>query len=135
MMILALLSAATVLTAPGPGPVGLWLPTQDDARHVVRIVPCGSEVCGFAGPEAAAVSPPGTGIRVLEVGESDRGQWHGRVFDPRHGHVYKASLKMLDADHLRLTGCLVGPLCGSQVWTRAQVSASSGEGAPARSGW
>ena len=42
----------------------------------------------------------------------------GRIYDPAKGRTFKGTLKVLAPDRLRLSGCVVYPLCGSQVWRK-----------------
>lgn len=44
----------------------------------------------------------------------------GRIYSPSDGRTYRASLRLTAPDTLRVTGCVVFPLCGSQTWTRAR---------------
>ena len=43
----------------------------------------------------------------------------GRIYNPDNGKTYVGDLRLLDPTRLKVTGCLVRPLCGSQVWRRA----------------
>ncbi len=43
----------------------------------------------------------------------------GTVYNPEDGNSYKASLTLVDANTVKITGCLVTPLCRSQTWVRA----------------
>ena len=44
----------------------------------------------------------------------------GRLYNPDDGKTFAAHLQLLSPHNLRVTGCL-GPLCRSQVWTRADT--------------
>lgn len=45
----------------------------------------------------------------------------GRIYNPEDGKTFKATLRMLSNDELRVQGCL-GPLCRGQIWTRATTN-------------
>ena len=46
-------------------------------------------------------------------------QWKGgRVYNPDDGGTYKGTIKLVDADTLKLTGCITWPLCKTQTWRR-----------------
>ena len=34
------------------------------------------------------------------------------------GRTYKGSMKLLNPNQLKLTGCIIAPLCKTQTWTR-----------------
>ncbi|MDE2355247.1 MAG: DUF2147 domain-containing protein [Alphaproteobacteria bacterium] len=112
--------------APAGDPVGVWVTA--DGSSEVRIAPCGADICGF--PSDAPDPPAGTNLAVAPTPHDPRnqilwlehdpdGRWKGWVYSPRSGKVYRALLEMRAANRLKLTGCLVGPLCHSQIWSRA----------------
>ncbi|MEC3912419.1 DUF2147 domain-containing protein [Sphingobium sp. CR2-8] len=47
------------------------------------------------------------------------GRWAGYVFVPDRGRSFSSTIEQLDADRLKISGCLLGGwLCKSQIWTR-----------------
>ena len=47
------------------------------------------------------------------------GRWSGYVFVPDKGRSFSSTIEQLDADRLKISGCLFrGWLCKSQIWTR-----------------
>ncbi len=36
------------------------------------------------------------------------------------GGTYKATITPIDADHLKVRGCIVWPLCKTQTWMRVR---------------
>lgn len=42
----------------------------------------------------------------------------GQLYNPDDGKSFRAQLRLVSATELRVTGCL-GPLCLSEIWTRA----------------
>jgi len=49
--------------------------------------------------------------------ESD-GWSGGSIYNGEDGGTYKATVTPIDADHLKVKGCIIWPLCKSQTWTR-----------------
>ena len=46
-------------------------------------------------------------------------EWKGgSVYNPDDGGTYKGSIKQVDANTLKLTGCIVWPLCKTETWVR-----------------
>ena len=45
--------------------------------------------------------------------------WKGeRFYDPRTGKTYRARIKMLDGERVKIWGCIAAGLCKGYVWTR-----------------
>ena len=133
---LAATLAATPLAARAAAPVeGVWRTAEGDG--LVQIRPCGANYCGYlvdaavlhADPRMTDMKNPKPAMRarpMMELLLLDRFAggpvtWDGgHIYDPRSGKSYQGILKLLDAGRLKVTGCLIRPLCGSQVWARAQ---------------
>ncbi len=127
----AMLSAAPVQVA---APIeGLWRTPEHNGE--VAISACGAALCGRivtsdrikADPTIADVknkdqalrSRPLKDLPMLQGFTGGPLQWKGgAVYNPEDGGTYKGSLKLVDADTLKLTGCIVFPLCKSEVWKR-----------------
>jgi uncharacterized protein (DUF2147 family) len=125
-MLIAL--AAAALT-----PIGLWDTPVDHGR--IRVEPCGPQICGYVVSSTRLTAEPDQkdirnenpalrartvqNLKVVEVKESEPGAWKGWVYDPSSGRTYRVTLRMAPGDHVELTGCLIGPLCRTQSWTRA----------------
>ncbi|WP_425259170.1 DUF2147 domain-containing protein [Rubrivivax sp. RP6-9] len=59
------------------------------------------------------------GLPILWGFASGKDGWRdGRLYNPADGMTFRAHLGLLSSSALRVTGCL-GPLCRSEVWTRA----------------
>jgi len=96
---------------------------------------CGEDVCGYvvsstrltAEPDQRDVRNPDLSLRsrlirnlkIMQIHPASEGQFRGWVYDPKSGHTYQVVVRMRAGDHLELTGCIFGPLCGSQSWNRA----------------
>lgn len=56
---------------------------------------------------------------VTNLVASGSSEWKGQVYDPNTGKTYKCTLKLVDADTLKLRGYIGFSLLGkTRVWTR-----------------
>jgi uncharacterized protein (DUF2147 family) len=113
--------------------VGRW---QTPTRHgVVEITACGNSLCGRLVDSDGLRANPALrdthnkdvaqrerllkGLLILQ-GFSPKGQeWTGgTIYNAEDGGTYQATLTPAGADTLKLKGCIVWPLCKTQVWTR-----------------
>lgn len=136
MTLLAALAAATLSLVSGPGQatpvasgeeIGTWVNPHGSVK--VQTGRCGDKLCGWvvwANQEATADAAEGgvsqiVGTTLLRNYVSTRpGNWVGEVFVPDMGHTYYSTLSQLDANQLKISGCVLGGLiCKSQVWHRA----------------
>lgn len=118
--VLGFLAGCAHATEP-PTAIGEWW--TPGFRGRVAVTPCGAALCGRV---VWSWDPRGVtlGQEVLSAFAPDaRGGWSGgRAFNPDDGHTYAASLRLLDADHLLVEGCLLF-LCREQVWLRVGATA------------
>lgn len=101
---------------------------NDDNSVAVRIDECGGKLCGIVtNANATAVADArggGTdrlvGTPLLEGYRRDGpNHWSGTVFVPDLGHRFSSHITLIDRDHARIAGCLVGRfVCQSEVWQR-----------------
>jgi len=127
----ALWSAAAGAAAPIEG---LWL--TDDGKGVVRIGPCGRQLCGWLarvrdrGPDVPtrdARNPdprlrgrPLVGLPILTGFTASGGQWTGgRAYDPKSGRSYRTTLSLNADGSLNVTGCVMF-ICQTRRWTRTR---------------
>lgn len=121
-LILSLCVVAPIAHAQ-PDILGDWWTPGFNAR--VRIVPCGSAVCGRIvwlwddTPKEIADKQPLVGRVVIDRMQADAaGHWQGgRLHNPEDGHDYKGSLRLQSASRLVVDGCVLF-LCRTQVWRR-----------------
>ncbi len=124
----------TAAAAASASPVeGLWRAPVKNA--VIRIYDCGANVCGKvedsddlrANPELRDYKDKEPSLRQrrikgLEMMIDFKGgpsEWTGgTLYDPASGNTYHGSVKLVSHDTLELKGCIFGPLCRSQTWTR-----------------
>jgi uncharacterized protein (DUF2147 family) len=129
---LAMMLAAAALS-PAERIAGRWM---TETRHgVVEIAPCGASICGRlidsdsirADPQrrdehnkdAAQRQRPLKGLTMLEGFHGSGSEWDGgSVYNPDDGGTYHGTLTMVDANRLKVRGCIVWPLCKSQIWKR-----------------
>ena len=106
-------------------PTGVW---RNPANSVhVRIQPCGSNICGtvvWASPRAQQKArAAGTGNLIgaqlfREFRQAGGSAWSGRVFVPDRNRTVSGTLRPRDRNSVVASGCLMGLVCRSQVWTR-----------------
>jgi uncharacterized protein (DUF2147 family) len=124
-----LASAASAAT----GPEGLW---NTPVRHgVVEVYDCGEAVCArivtsdnlkrdptekdIKNKNPALRDRPLKGLTVMSDFKGGPTEWKdGHAYDPADGGTYHGSMKLVDPDTIRLTGCIIFPLCQTQTWTR-----------------
>lgn len=124
-----MLSASAVLAAlllagssPQASVEGNWLTSGGGA--IVRIAPCGNELCGSIvkvlarganvpatdvhNPDEALRNHSLVGLRVLDGFTRDRSEWTGgRAYDAQSGRSYKARLARNADGSLTVTGCIL----------------------------
>jgi uncharacterized protein (DUF2147 family) len=62
---------------------------------------------------------PLKGLLMLQGFHAGTNGWEGgTVYNADDGGTYKATITMVDADTLKLRGCIVWPLCKTQTWKR-----------------
>lgn len=133
--------AALTLTALGPGyalaagPVGEWWVHDKDAR--IEIVDCGGAMWGVISWEKM----PGTDTHNPDPAKRDRAmlgvpiilgmkakgenQWSGSIYNSAFGQTVPGSIELHADSTLRITGCLLGLLCGGENWTRFEPADAS----------
>ncbi len=112
---------------------GRWITQKGDA--VVEIAPCGGAMCGRivkylitpkGGVDQLDVKNPDPKLRsrkllgsaILTGLTPDGDGWHGQIYDPRAGKVYK-SVVSRNGSNLSMKGCW-GVFCQTQIWTPAK---------------
>ncbi len=126
----ALLAAATLVAGPAlaADPFGVWATEKKaDGRYIhVRIHPCKDkpgEVCGTIDKALGGANPANVGKPIVwgmkPAGDS---YWKkGSIWKVDEDKVYRSKMELLDADHLKVSGCILGGLiCKSQVWVRVK---------------
>lgn len=57
---------------------------------------------------------------LLGLQQTAANRWDGEVYSPEDGKTWTINISLINADQLRLQGCLLF-FCGGQVWERAPV--------------
>jgi len=105
---------------------GTWInPKGSVAVHASN---CGARLCGWvswASPTALndaaeAGVPRLVGTELLQdYRPGTGGRWSGRVYVPDMGRSFQSTIEPVDAEHLKISGCILGGLfCRSQIWRR-----------------
>ena len=129
-----ILLMAVAAAAVGPdAAIGRW---QTETKHgIVEIAPCGASLCGkLVGSDGLRANPDLrdinnkdaslrgrrlVGITMLQGFTRGTTDWSGgTVYNAADGGTYKATVTPIDANTLKMKGCIVWPLCKSETWTR-----------------
>lgn len=131
------LGALVLLELSGPSiadPIGLW---RDKDGGTLRIHACGQALCGTIAsvnpsidpatgrpwtdknnPDASLRKRPLVGLQVLiSMTSNGAAKWSGQLYDADRGKVYSGNLVEIDANSVRVEGCVLG-LCGGENMTR-----------------
>ncbi len=132
------LIALGALALAGPAlaatPEGVWRTPGRGGRVELRA--CGPALCGrllttigiAANPALSDGKNRNPALRTrllkdLQIVQGFTGgptEWTGgTVYNPVDGGTYRGKIVMVGDDQLKLTGCIVFPLCKTQTWTRA----------------
>lgn len=103
---------------------GRW--RSPGGNSIIDIAPCGSDWCGtvaWASEKAKQDARKGTdqlvGTQLITGLEEKRpGRWQGTIFIPDRNMRATARLQLLDAQQLKVSGCVARILCSSQLWSR-----------------
>ena len=115
--------------------IGHW--RTETRNGIVEIERCGGSICGkLVGSDGLRANPnlldthnkdaAQRGRRLMGLpilGGFTRGDtaWTGgTIYNGDGGGTYKATVTPADADHLKVKGCIIWPLCKTQTWTRVR---------------
>jgi len=128
--------ASVAQAAPADPAMGVWFTADKSAKVGVEM--CGATVCGRvrwlkapldkAGKPVVDANNPEPGLRsrpviglvlIRDFKAAGPGKWTGgKIYDPKTGRTYDASLEANGGDTLKVRGCM-GPLCQTQTWVRS----------------
>jgi uncharacterized protein (DUF2147 family) len=131
MIGLTMLAAAAA--ASPDAAIGRW--RTETRNGIVEVERCGGSICGkLVSSDGLRTNPNlldshnkdaslrGRKLMGLQIlGGFTRGEsaWTGgTIYNGDDGGTYRATVTPTDADHLRVKGCIIWPLCKSQTWTR-----------------
>jgi uncharacterized protein (DUF2147 family) len=132
-MRLAIVTVFTAAVASGAAmaaePTGDW--RVEDGSAVIRIDNCGGALWGVVAwekepgrdnrnPNPTLRGRPTLGSPVLlNMRASSQARWDGQIYNAQNGQTYKAHVRMVGDNTLRVEGCVMGGVfCGGQRWTR-----------------
>lgn len=141
---LALSALAASALAPGTAaaqdPTGEWL--VEDKVAIIRIENCGGAMWGInawekepgvdnSNPDPKKRGRPTLGAAIiLGMKPTKPNKWEGEIYNPENGKKYEASISLSSPDVLRVTGCVLGFLCGGQDWTRVTAQPAAAKPDP-----
>lgn len=129
-----LIAVAIAAGAPTPDTVlGHW--KTETRNGIVDIARCGPSICGklltsdgiAANPALADINNKDAalrgrrlkGLQILGGFSVDGAVWSGgTIYNAEDGKTYDAKITMVDANTLKLRGCIFVPLCKNQIWHR-----------------
>ena len=129
----ALALSGVASAAFAASPVGDWkTPSKNGVVHVSE---CGDSLCGKLidgddlrttpgltdklNQDASLRTRPLKGLPLFYGLKGGPTEWSGgSVYNPEDGKTYHGSIKLVDDNTLKLTGCVVAPFCKTQTWTR-----------------
>ena len=135
-ILIAAVAALCTASAASASPVeGVWRAPVKNA--VIRVYDCGTDVCGkvvdsddlranpnlkdFKNKDASLKNRPVKGLEMMSAFKGGPTEWTGgTLYDPASGNTYHGGITLVSHDTLQLKGCIFGPLCRSQTWTRSQ---------------
>lgn len=102
---------------------------------VVEIERCGQTICGrllsstglSANPALTDLNNsdpklrgrPLRGLQIMSGFALLQGAWSGgAIYNAQDGRTYRGTVTPVDADHLKVRGCIFVPLCKTETWTR-----------------
>jgi uncharacterized protein (DUF2147 family) len=118
-------------------PTGTWL--TEDGRAKIRIEHCNeaSGLCGYVvwlkdplndkgqprtdiyNPDPAKRNRPSLGMQLISSLKVDEDQhFAGDIYNADNGKTYAITLAVEKSNELRVRGCMMHILCGSQSWSR-----------------
>lgn len=109
---------------------GVW-EHPDNGSHI-RISKCGAGLCATIvkvkdpartdvnNPDPAKRKRPVKGVTIMSGGKKTGAKtWSGKLYNTQDGQTYNGTLTVVDKNHLKLQGCVLGGLiCQGPTWSR-----------------
>jgi uncharacterized protein (DUF2147 family) len=133
-------AALTAMPAFAADPSGEWLVADHTAR--IRVERCADGYWGSIAweqapgidrnnPDPSRRGRPLLGSPILlSMKPEETNKWEGKVYNPKDGGYYSASIKLEGANELRLQGCML-IFCSGETWTRVPDTGHATTGAAA----
>ena len=124
---------AIAATSASDGIEGHWV--NPERSVIVRLAPCSEAMCGkvtWASEQARKAARKGVdelvGTNLLtDFKQRTNGDWRGTIFVPDHDIRVSGKIHALDADRLRVSGCVLKVICKSKTWTRTDTAVPSAD--------
>ena len=118
-------------------PTGDW--RTEDGSAIIRVDNCGGALWGVVawerepGRDQRSGRPTLGSAVLINMRASSQARWEGQIYNATNGQTYKANIRMVGENTLRVEGCVLGGVfCGGQRWTRVG-DATVGSGRAAKS--
>jgi uncharacterized protein (DUF2147 family) len=122
--------AGQSLAASAGSPLGVWQHPENGSH--IRISKCGGGLCAtivkvrdpsrtdVKNPDPKLRDRPVKGITIMKgAKKTGENTWSGRLYNTLDGETYNGTLTLVDKNHLKLQGCVLGGLiCQGPTWTR-----------------
>lgn len=138
-LVSAALAGSLLVSSAQAAPVaGTWL--SADGGTKVRVSECGSnKLCGRVvwlnepidpqtgkpktdkrNADPAKRARPLLGVQVVNgMAPNGDDKWAGQIYNADDGKTYQANVTLVSTNAMKVQGCVLGVLCKSQTWTRA----------------
>jgi uncharacterized protein (DUF2147 family) len=137
-VILAAVGAACLAAGAGAaeqaGPYGQW--RTPERGGLIEVSQCDGGLCGKIlggsgggsaeerqdrnNKDPALRGRPLIGMYIFRGLKPAGGNWKGSIYNPNDGGTYAATVSLRSANVLEVKGCLVWPLCKTQVWAKVK---------------
>ena len=129
----ALLLAAGAGAAEQASPYGQW--RTPERGGLIEVSQCDGGLCGkiLGGSGGSAEdkfdrnnknpalrSRPLLGMYIFRGLKPSGGSWKGSIYNPNDGGTYSATVTLKSASEMTVKGCVVWPLCKTQVWAKVK---------------
>jgi uncharacterized protein (DUF2147 family) len=119
-------------TAMAAEPNGDW--RTEDGSAIIRVDNCRGALWGVVawerepGRDRRNGRPTlGSTVLINMRPSSSQARWDGQIYNAQNGETYKANVRMVSDNTLRVEGCVMGGVfCGGQRWTRVGNPSAQG---------
>ncbi|WP_072379376.1 DUF2147 domain-containing protein [Novosphingobium sp. NDB2Meth1] len=133
LLVGALVMAASAGAAEQASPYGTW--RTPERGGLIEVSQCDGGLCGKilggtgSSPEdrfdrnnknPALRSRQLIGLYVFRGLKPAGGSWKGSIYNPSDGGTYSATVTLKSASEMTVKGCVVWPLCKTQVWAKVK---------------
>jgi uncharacterized protein (DUF2147 family) len=133
------LAAGLAMLSANPAPsfaaaedaIGTWKDTGTGG--ITQIYACDGGICikvvtpskeravDTYNPDPALKGRPMAGVIIMSGAAKDGAdRWKGKVYNSEDGKTYTGYVEVKSKDEVKLEGCVLGIICKTHVWRRAQ---------------